>query len=44
MDLPAKTWKVKFFQTARGDYPVEEFIKEQDETTYAKILNAISFR
>lgn len=39
---PIKTWKVRFFQTARGDSPVEDFIKEQDEITYAKILNAIS--
>lgn len=36
-----KSWKVKFFQTARGDRPVEDFTKEQNETTYAKILNAI---
>ena len=41
MDIPIKTWKVRFFQTARGDSPVEDFIKEQDETMYAKILNAI---
>lgn len=34
-------WKVKFFQTLRGDYPVEKFVKEQDEATYAKILHAI---
>lgn len=35
-------WKVKFFQTARGDSPIEDFIKDQDEATYAKILNAVS--
>lgn len=35
------TWKVKFFQTARGSCPIKEFIKEQDETTYAKILHSI---
>lgn len=34
-------WKVKFFQTTRGDSPVEMFIREQDETTYAKILHSI---
>ena len=34
-------WKVKFFQTARGDYPVKDFIREQDKATYAKILNYI---
>ena len=36
-----KTWKVGFFQTARGGLPVKEFIKEQDEGTYAKILHSI---
>ena len=34
-------WKVKFYQTTRGEFPVEEFIKQQDESTYAKILLAI---
>lgn len=34
-------WKVLFFQTARGDSPVEDFIKEQDEATYAKVLQSI---
>ena len=34
-------WKVYFFQTVRGDCPVKKFIKEQDETTYAKILRSI---
>lgn len=42
MDTPIKTWKVKFFQTARGDSPVEDFIKDQDEIIFAKILSAIS--
>jgi len=31
-------WKVKFFQTDRGNYPVKEFIEEQDKTTFAKII------
>lgn len=35
------SWKVRFFQTARGDSPVEDFIKEQDEATYAKVLQSI---
>ncbi len=35
------TWKVKFFQTARGDSPVEIFIQEQDKTTYMRIFHAI---
>ena len=34
-------WKVLFFQTARGDSPVEDFIKEQDEATYAKVLQSM---
>lgn len=34
-------WQVLFFQTARGDSPIEDFIKEQDEATYAKALQAI---
>ncbi|MDP3973223.1 MAG: type II toxin-antitoxin system RelE/ParE family toxin [Candidatus Daviesbacteria bacterium] len=34
-------WKVLFFQTTRGDSPVEDFIKEQDEATYAKILQSM---
>lgn len=41
MDGNVKTWKVNFFQTARGESPIKEFIKEQDERTYAKILHAI---
>lgn len=34
-------WKILFFQTARGGSPVEDFIKEQDDVTYAKALQAI---
>ncbi len=34
-------WKVRFFQTSRLESPVENFIKEQDKTTHAKILHAI---
>lgn len=41
MDNTAKTWKVKFFQTARGDYPVKDFIEEQDQPTSAKITSYI---
>lgn len=32
---------MRFFQTARGESPVKDFIKEQDEATYAKILQSI---
>lgn len=34
-------WKVKFFQTTRGDYPVKDFMEEQDQPTFAKIISAI---
>lgn len=30
-------WKVLFFQTARGDFPVREFIEEQDKSVRTKI-------
>ncbi len=30
-------WRVLFFQTARGDYPVKEFIEEQDKIIRTKI-------
>lgn len=35
------SWKVKFFQTDRGDYPVKDFILEQDHETYARIILSI---
>lgn len=35
------SWNVKFFQTARGNYPVREFIEQQNEATYAKALHLI---
>lgn len=34
-------WRVLFFQTARGDYPVQDFINEQDMPTQTKIASAI---
>lgn len=34
-------WKVKFFQTDRGDYPVRDFIQEQDHETQARIILSI---
>lgn len=34
-------WKVKFFQTTRGDYPVQDFIKEQDQPTQTKLAHSI---
>lgn len=35
-------WNVNFFQTSRGNYPVKDFIQQQDEATYAKILLSIN--
>ncbi|OGK23633.1 hypothetical protein A3A46_02950 [Candidatus Roizmanbacteria bacterium RIFCSPLOWO2_01_FULL_37_13] len=35
------TWKVKFFQTPRGDHPVEDFIEEQDKPTQSKVAHYI---
>lgn len=34
-------FKVYFFRTARGTYPVKEFMDEQNEELYAKILRSI---
>jgi len=35
-------WNVRFFQTARGDYPVKKFIEELDKPSYAKAIRTIS--
>ena len=35
------TWKVNFFQTERGDYPVKDFANKQDNATKAKIALSI---
>ena len=35
-------WRVKFFQTKRGDFPVKDFIEEQDKPTQTKIAHYIS--
>ena len=34
-------WKVKFFQITRGNYPVQDFMIEQNKPTYAKLIGAI---
>ncbi len=34
-------WKVFFFKTTRGDYPVKEFIGEQDSMMRSKIALSI---
>jgi len=35
-------WKVLFFQTARGDYPVKAFIEQQEKATQTKIAHSIT--
>lgn len=35
------SWDVKFFQTARGDYPVKEFIDDLDKPIRAKVANLV---
>ena len=35
-------WKVKFFQTGRGDYPVREFIEKLEKKTYTRALRSIT--
>ena len=34
-------WTIKFFETPRGGKPVENFIRNQNPTTIAKILRSI---
>lgn len=34
-------WKVKFFETSRGDYPVQDFIDKQDKNTQSRIALSI---
>ncbi len=34
-------YKVYFFQTSRGTFPVKEFMEEQNEEIYTKILRSI---
>lgn len=34
-----KTWNVKFYQTRRGDYPVNDFLSEQDKGISSKIFS-----
>ena len=41
MQSVVRTWKVKFFQTARGDFPVKDFTEEQDQPTQTKIAHSI---
>ena len=35
------TWKVFFFKTTRGDYPVKDFIEDQDKVIRTKIALSI---
>lgn len=36
-----QSYKVYYFQTARGVYPVKEFIEQQDKAAQTKIAHAI---
>lgn len=36
-------WKVKFFQTARGNYPAKEFIEKLNRKDYLRALRTVSF-
>lgn len=35
-------WKVKFYRSHFGNCPVEDFIKKQNDETYARILHSIA--
>ena len=39
--LKMPNYKVFYFQTERGDYPVREFIEQQDKATQTKIAHSI---
>ena len=34
-------WKVLYFQTINGRYPVKEFIESTDRVTHARIINML---
>lgn len=40
-NIKLMAWKVFFFQTARGNYPVQDFVHEQDLPTQTKIAHTI---
>lgn len=37
-----RKWKVKFFHTKRGDYPVKGFIEKLNKKTYTRALRSIT--
>lgn len=39
--MKMSNFKVYFFKTARGTYPVKEFMEEQNDEVYTKILRSI---
>ncbi len=41
MDSAVKTWRVNYFQTARGSYPVKDFVEALDQTMRARVALAI---
>lgn len=37
-----KTWNVRFYQTRRGDYPVDDFLSDQDNEISTKVFSYFS--
>lgn len=37
-----KTWNVRFYQTRRGDYPVDGFLSDQDNEISTKVFSYFS--
>ena len=40
--MKSSRWKVNLFQTARGDYPVKEFIEKLEKKAYVRALRSIA--
>ena len=34
-------WRVKYFQSVRGDWPVKDFVEAQDKSTQTKITHSV---
>ena len=37
-----RIWNVKFYQTKRGNYPVNDFLSEQNNETSSKVFSYFS--
>jgi phage-related protein len=42
MDTSEEKWKIKYYMSPSGTYPVADFIKELDEISKAKIINTFT--